>query len=679
MSDQNNGSGTNGGTPPPFGSAPSGPAGSPGQPFLPPPTQPVYSNPPASPVYSDPSATNVAELVEGSTPHKRSRGKMVGALVAVAALLGAGAFAITKISDDDSAAGGAATPKEVGDKLVTSLDGEDLLGIVDLLLPGERDTFRQPLLDLNTELKRLEVTDGSVDLNKVPGLDITIADPRVRSHDTNVDDISTVNITGTATVAVNGKDLPIGKLLIDTAFGGERPEVDANEDEKDFDITVTTVKDDGHWYLSLLYSAANSLAGGQDVPDKGVTPVGADSPEGALDNLVNAAGELNLERIIAGLNPNEAAALQRYAPLFLDDAQNELDDLNADIEIKDPQYVVTGSGNRRQVTVTAITVNASDGDNQVSFELKDGCATVSSNGESVASCSGEQSDDGALGTMTDQLGLPDTPELKTFFDDLGDAFSDLELHGIVVDKVDGKWYVSPLGTGAEVVLSLLRALDRDEIETLINSGKAAFNSVLDAIFSDFPTDTFPTDDTVYGTDDTTYDTTYSTDDTTTVDTSTDDTSTDDTSTDDTSTDNTSTDDTTDSSTFDTVNIDTTTYYFDCLYQLSADEASACIQKGLEDGRFSRDEVPAPYQFPDCGLFEYYNGTDIYSDSPEEFQNVIEPKLQCVVDAAAKADADLTYSSPEFAHPECFVGVNPYNYSGDTDAISEAYDCAYAGS
>ena len=667
MSDPFGGSGDNGGlTPPSFGATPSGSAGQPLPPPGQPPTQPVYSNQPSSPVYGD---TNVTELVQGSTPPKRSRGKMVGALVAVAALLGAGAFAITKISDDDAAAGGADTPKEVGDKFVTSLDGEDLLGIVDLLLPGERDTFRQPLLDLNTELKRLEVTDGSVDLNKVPGLDITIADPRVRAHDTNVDDISTVNITGTATVAVNGKDLPIGQLLIDTAFGGERPDVDPDEDEQDFDVTFTTVKQDGHWFLSLLYSAANSLANGQDVPDEGVQPVGADSPEGALDNLITGVGDLNLEKIIAGLNPNEAAALQRYAPLFLDDAQNELDDLDVDVVIKDAAYAVSGSGDRRQVTITAITVNASSGDNDVSFEIKDGCATVSSNGESIASCSGEESDEGAMGTATDQLGLPDTPELQTFFDDFGDALSDLELHGLVVDKVDGKWFVSPLGTGAEIVLSFLRALDRDEIETLINDGTAAFDSLFTGL-DDYPTDDSYPPDTSY-TDDTTYDTVYTTDDTT-----------DDTSTDDTSTDDTSTDDTTDTSTIDTTfgttNIDTTTYYSDCLFDLSDADAVACVQKGIDDGRFSRDDVPAPYQFPDCGLFDYYNGTDIYSDSPEDFQNVIEPKLQCILDAAAGVGADLTYSSPEFAHPECFVGVNPYNYSGDTDAIGEAYDCAYAG-
>ena len=663
MSDPFDGSGGNDGTtpPPPFGAAP---AGSGGQ-FLPPPTQPVYSNPQSSPVYGD---TNLTGLVESPASPKRSRGKMVGVLVGVAALLGAGVFAIAKISDDDSTAGGAASPEAVGDKLVASLDSEDLLGIVDLLLPGERDTFRQPLLDLRSELQRLEVTDGEVDLNKVPGFDITITDPEVRSRETNVDDISTVNITGTAAVAVNGEDLPIGELLIDSAFGGERPDVDPSEDEEDFDITVTTVKQDGNWYLSLLYTAANSLAGGEDVPDVGVTPVGADSPEGALDNLVTAAGDLDVEGVIASLNPNEASALQRYAPLFIDDVQNQLDDVDADIQVSDAEYVVSGSGDRRQVTITAITIEASDGDNDVTIELKDGCATVSSNGESIASCSGEESDDGAIGTATDQLGLPDTPEIETFLEDFREAFSDLELHGVVVDKVDGKWFISPIGTGAEVFLSILRALDRDEIDTLITDGDAAFESLFESIEFPtddtlFPPDTADTDDTSFDPDDTTFDPDDSVTDTTGVDDTTFDTTFD-----------------PDDTTFETTDINTTTYYFDCLYGVNtSDDASACIQKGIEEGRFDRDEVPGPYQFPECELFDYYNGTDIFNDSPEEFQNVIEPKLPCIVDAAAAAGADLTFSSPEFAHPECFVGVNPFNYSDDDGAIGEAFDCAYAES
>ena len=40
-----------------------------------------------------------------------------------------------------------------------------------------------------------------------------------------------------------------------------------------------------------------------------------------MDNLVNAAAGLDLAKVIGALNPNEFEALQRYAPLFIDDAQ----------------------------------------------------------------------------------------------------------------------------------------------------------------------------------------------------------------------------------------------------------------------------------------------------------------------------------------------------------------------
>jgi hypothetical protein len=58
-----------------------------------------------------------------------------------------------------------------------------------------------------------------------------------------------------------------------------------------------------------------------------------------------------------------------------------------------------------------------------------------------------------------------------------------------------------------------------------------------------------------------------------------------------------------------------------------------------------------------------------------FNATISKGAQCIATAAAADGVDLTYGSPEFAHPECYTAVNPFNYSGDTDAISEAYNCS----
>ncbi len=77
----------------------------------------------------------------------------------------------------------------------------------------------------------------------------------------------------------------------------------------------------------------------------------------------------------------------------------------------------------------------------------------------------------------------DTPRLEEMFDDseqiedvlalLEETFADYENPGFIVKQVDGEWYVSPFATGSEQVLAVLRALDRDEIDTLIEQATTA--------------------------------------------------------------------------------------------------------------------------------------------------------------------------------------------------------------
>src|SRR4051812_8518105 len=149
-----------------------------GQPFLPPASSTGFTPappPPFVPQDGPPTATVVAQGNVG----KRSRGKMVGGLIAVVALLGAGGFAVSKIVAGDD--GGAANPAEVGTRLMDSLEAEDALGVVDLLLPGERDTMRQPLIDFLNHLKRLKIVDESANLDKVGGIDLSFEDVQVET------------------------------------------------------------------------------------------------------------------------------------------------------------------------------------------------------------------------------------------------------------------------------------------------------------------------------------------------------------------------------------------------------------------------------------------------------------------------------------------------------------------
>lgn len=416
----------------------------------------------------------------GGSAKRRSPGKVAVAGAAVVALLGAGAFAVSAITGNDDD-GGAATAQEVGERLVASLGDEDVLGVVDLLLPGERDAFRQPLLDLVDHLTRLGVADDSADLADIGGLDIAFDGVKVTKGEEVADDIVDITVSGTSTTSVDGKEVPIGDLLIDEAFDGERPDLDAEPQDEDFEWHLTTVKRDGRFYLSLFYSLAESLRpADQDVPDQAIDLEGATQPEGAVDNLLGAVSNLDVEGIIANLDPGEAEALQRYAPLFLGDAQNAIDDSGFTWEITDTEYTVSGSGDRRSVNVDALTITATDpgsGDDVV-VTYADGCATVEvPEQEPVNSCDGFDSADQQL----DDMGIDSRAldELRTAW---ADAFSDFQPTGVAVHQVGGKWFVSPVRTGSDMLLGVLGALDKDEIHELVQATKDFYDSLIDLSF-----------------------------------------------------------------------------------------------------------------------------------------------------------------------------------------------------
>ena len=596
------------------------PEAPPASPFVPPsfgpPTEPVYAPTQQTPAYGLPGNPAGASVVLASVqrPPRRSRAKMLGAVAGVVAVLGAATFAVAQLRSNDTN-GGAASPKELGDKLVAAFTSEDVLGAIDLLVPGERETFRQPMIDLVHELTRLEVADKSADLNKIGGVDISISNQKVTVAQTNVSDIARVTITGRSKIVVDGKAVPIGNFLVDQAFNGERANLDANKDDAKFDLSFASVERDGRWYVSLFYSAADKLRSGKDIPEKGVTPAGAATPEGAVDDMLTAIEKLDIEKMIAGLNPNEAEALQRYAPLFIADAQRQLDDFAGRITITSPKYSVTGSGNTRQVSLTAVKFTADSNAKQIDFEIKNGCVTMSTADTKFDSCDAKGLDK-TVDKYLDQQGITDTAPLHTFIKDARKAFSDFEMHGLVVDNVNGKWFVSPIGSFTELLLSTLRALDRNEIETLVKDGRDVIGGVFGGISA--------------GSDSTS------------------------------STGSRSTSGGSD--------------WYSCLS--GASDPQGCIHDGVANGTLDRQYIPVPFLYPDCGLFGYYNGDGHYSDAPDVFLKTIEPARRCLLDAAKADGIDVSLLTPELLYPECFKNVNPSDYS-DEAAYGAAYDCVSA--
>mgnify|MGYP001578819276 CR=1 FL=1 len=596
------------------------------KPTLPPAVSPSRT-PPSNPGLGgvDPTAPmmQVVPGVAAPSAPKRSRAKTVGALAGVGALVAAGAFAVVTITGNDEK-GGAASPTEVGTLLTAALDNEDVLGVIDLLLPGEREAFRDPIIDTFDNLRRLGVLADDASLSAIGGVDIKLTDVVVRDTTTNAPEIVNLELSGSATVSVDGEKVPLGGLLIDDVFEGERPDMDADPQTEEFeDVPLTVVQRDGRWYLSAFYTVAEQARADTDldIPATGVAPKGADAPEGALDDMLEAVSDQNLERLIGLLDPTEAEALQRYAPLFLDDAQAELDDAGIHVSISDTAFSVSGSGSRRFVLVDAITIEATDGNSTFALAFADGCATVSFDGDEKKMCTSDLSD---LDQLLDDAGLTDAKELKDLITTLQRALDDYEPRGVAVHEVDGEWYVSPIQTYAVTINDVLAAFDRDELSDVIADIRAVIDNGLGLDYEgglpdigDLPLDT-PPFDTAPG-------------DTTSGDTVPTDSSA----------------------------PDEFAALEACYSETEAAAGITCMQEGVADGTIDPIYVSPAVLHPECGVAELYWTSDYYSLADAEFAAMAEGASKCFLDLVATGEVDSFLVPGELIAPDCLEGKNWY--------------------
>ena len=553
-----------------------------------------------------------------SPPPHRSRGPIIAVVVGAVALIGAGVFAASQVFLDDSA-GGADSPEAAGLALLDALDQEDALGAIDLLLPGERETLRQPLTELVDELTRIEVLSDDASLTKISGLDVQIGDGSVDVEPTNVDDIVNLKISAMATATVDGEALPIGELVRDVAEG-EPSELDvAASEPHPLDMGITAVREDDRWYLSAGYTLAESARAemGEDIPETGVAPVGGDSPEDAMDNLLEGLVALDLTRLIAALNPNEFQALQRYAPLFLTDAQTALDEAGVSLTAEDAEYTVSGDGDQRLVAIDRLHIAFSSADGDGTVTLDDGCWKVEAGGESLDSC-----DPADMAVVEGDFEGSET--IEDLAASLEAAFADVEQFGFAVQRVDGEWYFSPIATMTDSMLTMLRALSREEIEDL----QVKIEDAVDVLFgsgASFDAEELVEDYSMPGDDETTD---------------------------------------TGGGISDPTN--------ECFAESESGDAADCFQALVEEGSIEAQDVPLYLRFPECGLAELWWSGDYFSMSDDDFVAAATdaaPCFEALVTAGELEDWELPI---ELAAPECLDGRNFYNVDDDEyfQAVSE---------
>lgn len=628
-----------------------------GSPPPPPPSTPGGFAPPGLEGPRPPFGESPTAPVEATPPRSaRLTGKVVAAAIGAVAIVGAGAFAVSRISGDGAGSGGADSPEAAADLLLDALDDEDALGAVDVLLPGERETFREPMQRFVTRLADWDVLSDD-NLSGIGGIDITVTDRDVQVEETNVDDI--VNLTVSASLAskVDGEALPIGDWLREQIGDDEIAQIDEESEPTDGTFPVTAVQKDGRWYLSLFYTAAEQarLQTDFEIPAAGIEPQGGETPEAAMDDFLGAVTDLDLEGMVATLNPNEFEALQRYGPLFIDDAQDEIDDglreSDVSIDLRDTTYEVTGSGAKRSVAITGFSVEISAEGDTLSGRLEDGCfiGRVPGQEEEVNTC-----------TLTDELEneldlddmVEDPQAVEDAIADVQAAFEDYENPGLIVQQVDGRWYLSPMATMSDNVLAVMEALSRDEIDDLGAQFRELAEAFEDEVVGsgvdvpDFDDFELPGDDDV-ATADTLAPDTVTPDDTTTDDTS---------STDDTA-------------------VPSSTFVEEQCHDGDVTEATSCYQELVDNGQLDAEFVPWYLRFPECGAAEELWDGSYYTLPDAEFVAFVE-SLQPCVQGLIESGEVRAIELGEIGRPECLDGANPWLLDIDSPEF-EAFDqCVY---
>jgi hypothetical protein len=431
--------------------------------------------------------------VAAEPEHRRGPGFAAAlAVVAVLALVAGTTFALGSLTRPD----GADSPEAAVRVLFDALDREDALGVLTALAPSERDVIRQPVLDVVAELQRVGVLDG-FPLDQVPGADVHVADLTTTARPLGDNtDLAVVDVTGgTISARLDAASAPLGAVLRDllAASGappGTTPPAAGTAALADAHLHLVTLREGGGWHVSLAYTIAEGIRGGNGAPvvlGGGPAPVGSDTPDGAVRDLVTAAADLDAARVVTLLAPDESRAVYDYSPLFLPALRRSADEAGGDARptIGHLDTRVEGDGDTRRVIVTAFDAEIVGTERSMSASAA-APATATPGTPFVGATTTETRvttrlvwdgtclkvtytyEGGGGGRDHDTEQCPGRPPAAgsgfPLFSGLSSAFGSLTVPPVVVVERGGRWYVSPVRTVLDGMVTTLRRLTPGDVQ-----------------------------------------------------------------------------------------------------------------------------------------------------------------------------------------------------------------------
>ncbi|MDX8048986.1 flagellar basal body protein FliL [Lentzea sp. BCCO 10_0798] len=404
----------------------------------------------------------------GEPPKKKRTSLVVTAVVAVLLLIGGGVtfFALNKAAPGS----GQDTPAIAAKNLVEQLGSGDVVGIMASLAPAEAALSKDYMDSMTKEMKRLEILKPEADPNKLSGVEFKSENIKFdEAKAEKINDHLTINklVEGKITITSDASKIPLTDKLVDalgddlnlTSSKSETFDITAEVQKRGTPIGIASIKVDDKWYPSAFYTIANAILeeDKKKWPAQGIAPQGASSAEDAAKQMVNAALDADLTKVIALLPPDEAGVLQDLGPLLLAEAGKQKPTgakLNAlETDVKD----VAGG---KQVTVKKLSVTAEGETVTITREGDCYAADVPGQG-SQKLCADE------ITQLLQQQGGKKVPaEAVEIIGRVAGSVMKTGV-GVVSTEVDGKWYVSPVRSYYELALSLFRGFEPKDVDALI--------------------------------------------------------------------------------------------------------------------------------------------------------------------------------------------------------------------
>lgn len=295
-------------------------------------------------------------------PAHRRRGRRAAGIGATIAVVAAG-FGLTNLAFQEGGETGANTPEDAVRALAAAVHEEDVIGVLDTLLPAEGVPLRQAVERTTGEAQRVGLLDDSVNLGGLAGLDLTVTELQLEVQHLE-EGLAVVLVTAGAVGATFDPAAFSFGPWIDEAFGDELAsgEVRGELSESSTELLVAVVEQGGRWYVSPLFTAAEYArrGSGRDFPgEPGVVPSGADDPAQAATLMYERLATFDVAGALSLVAPGEGDAVLRYAPLWLADVERGVADARAtgwDLRVSGLTFDAQGSGSRRLMVPTAYLV-----------------------------------------------------------------------------------------------------------------------------------------------------------------------------------------------------------------------------------------------------------------------------------------------------------------------------------